>query len=178
MKIILSALIAVSVMLNTKFEKMIGKHISIFEKATCCDFENKLFGKDFYYLDSSLKEKEYFTMNYNTLSVVVDENSTINSITIHFRNVLDKEFYNVFVEYYGAPDSIQTIKNKNVSSRSSYTDPDDNLSQYLTKSTFDLREGKFDENPLYIIWKKKNYQMRAFLRHNQNLSEITFSSNQ
>lgn len=31
------------------------------------------------------------------------------------------------------------------------------------------------ENPLYIIWEKEKFMIRALLMHNQETSEITFS---
>ncbi|MFC4634632.1 hypothetical protein ACFO3O_11975, partial [Dokdonia ponticola] len=46
--------------------------------------------------------------------------------------------------------------------------------QHLAKNTFDLREGTFEEKPLWIVWEKEGYEIKAHLRHKNNRSEITF----
>ncbi|TPV34696.1 hypothetical protein FJ651_03965 [Paucihalobacter ruber] len=67
------------------------------------------------------------------------------------------------------------VEKRTVLSENSGEDEMYGFKQYLRKSELELREGTFEENPLYIIWNKEQYMIKALLRHNQNISEITFS---
>ncbi|WP_452603055.1 hypothetical protein [Pontimicrobium sp. MEBiC06410] len=156
-----------------EFEKLLGQHTLVVEKAIGSDFDNTLYGEDSYFIKDEHVIKDFYGMSYNFISVVKTENDTLHSITIHFRDVINRQFFDTFNEKYGEPDNIQIIENRKVISRSTGKEKDI-FHQKLTKSTFDLREGTFEEKPLFIIWKKENYHIRAFLRHKQNISEIRF----
>jgi hypothetical protein len=78
-------------------------------------------------------------------------------------------------EKYGEPDNIQIIKNKQIEGETIVKGDNGKIIERAAKSTFDLREGTFEENPLYIWWEKEDYHMKTFLRHKQNMSEIKFS---
>ena len=155
-----------------EFENLLGKHISVTEKAIGNDFDNKLFGDEFYYIEDEFIKKDFYGMSYNCVSITTNEKDIVQSISVHFRKVIPREFYDSFIKKYGEPNNIQIIENRQVISEGMNKDP--NFKAYLKKSTFDLREGTFEEKPLYIIWKKEQFQIKAFLRHKQNISEITF----
>lgn len=151
------------------FEKLLGEHVSSFEKVIGSEFDNKLFQKKFYYILDTNVKKSFYGMFYNTLSIMTDDRQSVESITIHFHRVMDRAFYSSFIEEYGEPDSIQIIKNRRIVNETKTKEGT------LRKSEIDLQEGNFDEKPLYITWKKNNFIIKAFLRHKQNISEITFS---
>ncbi|MCB0744779.1 MAG: hypothetical protein KDC67_12800 [Ignavibacteriae bacterium] len=157
-----------------KFENLLGKHVSTAKDFTGCDFNgNNIQGKNFtmnIYTNDELINKYFYGMKYNFITILTDDQEIIQSITIHFYELINREFYDTFNKDYGKPDHIQVVENRRTVSESFGK----GFFQHLKKSTFDLREGTFEENPLYIIWKRKHFQIKAFLRQ-QNMSEITFS---
>jgi len=155
-----------------KFENLLGKHISISKFFTGSDFKTNNYGKKFY-INSEQIDDSFLGVPYNFITIIPDENDTIQSITIHFPKLINRQFYDSFIEKYGEPNNIQVIENRKVMSKGTYGDSD--FKQHLTKSTFDLREGSFEENPLFIIWKKDSFQINFFFRYEQNKSELTFS---
>ncbi|MBO3100316.1 hypothetical protein [Gelidibacter pelagius] len=158
---------------NIEFEFLLGKPVSKFSETIGNDFENKLFKNNFYYIPDDTSKKNFCEMDYNCLSILTDEIDNVQSITIHFREIISIHSYNLLIKKYGKPNNILIAENKQVISESISEDVD--FRQHLTKSNFDLKEGTFEENPLYIIWLKENYQIKAFLRYKQKTSEITFS---
>ncbi len=157
------------------FEKLLEEHISIFEKTIGNDFENKLHGENFYYISDEYIKKDFFNMKYNILTISSDENSMVKSISILFHKVIDRLFYDLFVGQYGEPTYIYGTSNIKVVSESHLKDENDKILQTARKSTFDLIECGFDEKPIFILWKKDYYYIKAFLRHEQYISEISFS---
>ena len=158
---------------NIEFEELLGEQLSNVEKTVGIDFENKIFGKIkiSYYRNSQYLNIDYYGIYSNYLTIQTNENDVVESISIHFRKVITRDFFDSFIQQYGEPNNIQVIENRRIIGESF----GEGFYQHLKKSTFDLREGSFEENPLYIIWKKDNYQIKAFLRHKMNISEITFS---
>ncbi len=157
------------------FEKLLGQDISIVEDSIGGEFGNTLFHKSFYYITDESIKKSFYGMSYNMMTILTNEKDIVESISIHFSSVINRQFYDEFLGAYGKPDNIQVIENRQLESESVKKDDDGKIIETLRKSTFDLREGTFEEKPLYIIWKKENYEIKAFLRHKQNISEITFS---
>lgn len=158
---------------NIEFEELLGKHISNVEKTIGSDFEKNNFEKIkiSFYSNSQYFNIDFYGIFCNHLTIQTNEKDIVQSISIHFREVITREFYDSFIQQYGEPNNIQVIENRRTVSESF----GEGFYQHLRKSTFDLREGTFDENPLYIIWEKEHFQIKAFLRHKMNISEITFS---
>lgn len=159
----------------SRFEKLLGNHISIAVKAIGNDFENKLYAKSFYYIPNGFIKKDFHGMSYNMITILPNEKNIVQSISIHFEQLISLQLYNSLIEKYGIPDSIQIIKDKQLESESIIKDDNGKISEILRKSNFDLKEGSFEDKPLYIIWRKENFKIVAFQRHKQNISEIIFS---
>lgn len=167
------------------FEDLLGKHISVAEKITGHDFEETSVNLDNFEtkhysiksnLDDSLFEiRNLCGMPYKFLFIQTDKNDTVQSITIYFHRLINRAFYDAFNEVYAKPSSILVIEKRTVLSENNGEDQTYGFKQYLRKSELELREGTFDENPLYIIWEKEKFMIRALLMHNQETSEITFS---
>ncbi|GAA4272053.1 hypothetical protein U6A24_11135 [Aquimarina gracilis] len=104
-----------------------------------------------------------------------NEKEVVQSISIHFPKTIDRKFYDLFIEEYGKPNSIQVIRNQQLVSESNLKDKNDKILQTARKVTFDLAEGTFEDKPLFIIWKKEGFYIQAYLRHEQKISEVTFS---
>ncbi|WP_299888918.1 hypothetical protein [uncultured Lacinutrix sp.] len=152
-----------------RFEHLLDKNLSITKEAIGSDFENTLFSESFYYISDKSIKKDFYGMEYNSLSIETNEKDTVQSISVHFPKVINRQFYDAFIKKYGEPTSIFVIEKRKVVSETKSNEG------HFKKSDIDLREGTFEENPLFIIWKKENFQIKAFLRHRQNMSEITFS---
>ncbi|MEB3344985.1 hypothetical protein U6A24_05915 [Aquimarina gracilis] len=157
-----------------EFEELLGTHISTFETTIGNEFENKLFGETFYYTVDEFVKKDFFNIKYNIMTISKNEDNMVRSISIHFREIINKQFYDLFVEKYGEPDHTYVMSNMKVVSEGLYKS-DDGFSSNLRKREGDLVEGTFDDKPLAIIWEKDGYYIQAFLRHEQNISEIMFS---
>ncbi|WP_299212894.1 hypothetical protein [uncultured Dokdonia sp.] len=161
-------------MKEMEFEKLLGKSISFVENTIDRDFENKIFGNKVFYIKDNSISKFYFGMIYNHISLETNENDLVHSVTINFQGMLDRDFYDNFNVAYGKPQHIQIIENRQLENETFIRDENGNITQHLKKSTFDLREGTFEEQPLWIIWRKEGFEIKAFLRHKNNRSEITF----
>ncbi|GAB1858668.1 hypothetical protein MHTCC0001_35080 [Flavobacteriaceae bacterium MHTCC 0001] len=127
--------------------------------------------ENFYSL-SMLDDKEFYGLFYNYLFVHVNKENTIKSVTIHFNKLVDKVFYESFILDFGKPDTIQVVKKVEVVSEESFID--NSIKKNVKKGFLETREGRFEENPLFIVWNKKSYEIKVFLRHNENRSNITF----
>jgi len=157
---------------DIKFEDLLGKHISVAKDFTGSDFKASNYGTKFY-INSEQIDDSFLNVPYNFITIMPNENDTIQSITIHFSKLINRESYDSFIEKYGEPNNIQIIENKKIISTS--ISEDEGFNQKLTKSTFDLREGSFEEKPLFIIWKKDGFQIKLFFRYEQNKTELIFS---
>ena len=157
-----------------RFEKLLGEHVSVLKEAIGNDFENKLFGKNVYYIKDDLIIKDFFGVPYNHINITTNEKGIVESITLHFQGMIHREFYDAFNKVYGEPDHIQVIENRQFVSESFIKDDNGKVTEHLRKNTFDVREGTFEEKPLWIIWEREHFQIKAFLRHKNNRSEMTF----
>ncbi|WP_346880773.1 hypothetical protein [uncultured Algibacter sp.] len=160
---------------HIKFEELLGKHVSKFEDSIGIDFENTLFQKSFYYISDEFTKKHFYGMEYNMVDIITNEDQKVQSISVLFRKVIDSQFYNAFIVNYGEPDHIQVVLNKKEIKEDYPKENNNDFTRNAKKYEIELKEGSFNEKPLYIIWKKDNYEIKAFLRHKQNMSEITFS---
>lgn len=159
-------------MVRIEYETLLGKHSSIVKEVIGNDFDNKLFDKNFYYLKNENLKKNLHGINYNTISISSDKNEIIESVTVHFSSIINKEFYEKLNQIYGLPKEIKVISKREIVSESN--DNDTFFSQNMRKSNIELQNGSFEENPLYIIWNKDNFEIIIFTRHNIGISEITF----
>lgn len=170
MKTVLSLIIIISVMDFREFQRLIGGNISEAYKAVDDSFKTDDNTHDIYFMAS-----ESYKFFYNTPAhyiLISNDNNIVDSVTFYFHGIIDETFYNTFVNDFGAPSTIQVIENVETLSAGERTN--DSFSQYLKKSFVETREGTFEEKPLYMIWNKKDYQIKILLKHKQNISEITF----
>ncbi len=164
-----------------EFEKLLGKNLSSIGKVIDSEFRKVQIANNADLESDLYSNNEYFSIDFfgmacNQITLLTSKkNDKTKSISIHFRKVIDHQFYGAFIEKYGKPDNIQIIESRQVESESVIKNDDGQVIKTLRKSTFGLREGRFEEKPLYIIWKKETFEIKAFLRHEQNISEVTFS---
>lgn len=164
-----------------KFEELLEKHLSEIKKTVGSNFRKSGFEE----IKIHLYFSQHFNMNFHgmfshVLSLETDENDIIKSITVHFNKVIDHQSYNSFVEKYGEPNHIYVLSNikvvKEKTSSNDYKGADDlSFHQNVTKREGDLIEGKLEDKPLAIVWEKDGYYIQAYLRHEQNISEVMFS---
>lgn len=165
-----------------KFEDLLGKHISVAEDILGNEFDeiidinnfkNKRYSIKSKLDDYALEIRNFFGINYRYIFIETDKNDIIESITIYFEKLIDRQFYDMFNKVYGRPTSILIIDKRTVISESWGKEDTYGFNQHLRKSELELREGTFDEGPLYIIWRKDSYEVKALIGQ-QNLSQITF----
>lgn len=167
-----------------KFEELLGQHISVAEAATGYTFHqtNNNSAYKFRYRhysiessqeDSALEIKDFYGVFYRFVFIQADENDIVQSITIYFHQSIDRHSFDRINSSYGVPSSIKVLKKRTVISDGFYSD--NTLGeQRLRKSELELREGKFEEGPLFIIWDKEGYQIKATLGQ-KNIKDITYS---
>lgn len=153
----------------TKFENLLGKHILETKNTFDIDFENN---NDNIYYATLNDYKEFYGISVDYIIVITDERDIINSITIYYNEVVDKRFYKSFISDYNSPTTIQVVEKIEVISKSSNVF--DSIIQNVEKRFLKTTEGSFDEKPLYMLWDKKDYQIKILMRYSQNKSEITF----
>jgi hypothetical protein len=164
---------------HIKFEDFLGRNISDFTILFDVDFRRNTFNKnDFiftFHSNINYINEPFYDIFYNHITITTDENNIIKTITLHFREVINREFYNSLNYEYGEPNAIQIISNRKLESKTIIKDEHGKTIETLKKNTFDLREGSFEEKPLFILWEKESFQLKALLKHNQSRSQMTFS---
>jgi len=155
-----------------EFETLIGKEITIanqilldegFEHINFLEINSYTLGDDF---------KFFYGMPYKIISIMTDNKNTITSITIHLLEVIDSDFYNAFILDYGNPNTVQVVDKPEFIGE--WKKLDKEFNSRGRKVSLIMKEGTFEENPLFMLWNKEDYSIKAFLRHEQNISEITF----
>jgi len=80
------------------FEKLLGKKISNLEEVIGKDFENMYFEKNYYYIKDETVSKSLNGISFNSISVQSDEKEIVESITIHFLEIINQEFYDQLIQ--------------------------------------------------------------------------------
>lgn len=163
---------------NIRFESLLGKHINIAKDVIGQDFRRNAVKKNDleirFYSSTNFIKKDFYGMPYYHITVQTKEDEIVETITLFFNKLMDRQFFDAFNKVYGEPSSILVIEKRTVIREGTVKDDTYGFNQYLRKSELDLREGTFEEGPLYIIWKKDDFKVKALLRQ-QNMSQITFS---
>lgn len=155
-------------------EDLIGKNIREVNNILDCDFKNELIDESFYY--SNLKGERFY---YNFISLILNEELKVESITIHFKKVIDTNFYYSFTKDYGKPENILIQKNKILVSESSTNeDTSKTFQQKLKQYESIVVEGGFKDKPKYVLWKKEHFEIRISIDYDMSVSEVTFKKTQ
>ena len=157
------------------FENLLGKHISNATNILDNDFENKLFEKNFYYLKDENINKSLNDMFFRSLIIMTNEKENIESVTIHFTKIINSNFYNQLTKTYGNPNEIKVIEKREEVSQNLMED--NTFIQQVKKYNLELRDGTFEENPLFINWIKSNFNVKVFQKVKQKTSDLTFENN-
>jgi len=152
------------------FENLIGKDLKDVNITLNADFKNYMDNKNIYFMHYE-NVNTYYDLSYNTISIMINNQNKIESVTIHFTNLVNRKFLNSFTLDYDNQTTTQVFGDK-VLVDEGYSD-DGN--QYLKQHKGELREGTFEENPLFLLWRKKEFKIMVFMRYELGVSEITFS---
>lgn len=156
-----------------RFEVLLGKSIAFAESSIGDEFTSELFRANFYYLDKDSGYRLFYGSKYNCLSFQKNKVKAVHSVTVYLLEVLNIKTFDLLKEEYGEPDHIWVVE-KTILISESFDDSKD-FQQYLIKREHDLREGAFDEKPLFIIWNKGVFEIKLFFRYEQNVSQVSFS---
>ncbi|WP_111308995.1 hypothetical protein [Confluentibacter sediminis] len=126
---------------NIKFENFIGKDISVVNYSLSKDSDNKIFGSNVYYTLTE-NNKYFYSMPYNIIIIVTNEEGLIQEVTIHFQEVINKNFFELFTSNYGNPDMIQVVNE--ISLGNEVLSESDTFSQTLRKGFIETKEGEFE----------------------------------
>lgn len=159
---------------NIEFEKLLGESILVFEKAIGDDFKKNPI-RDSYSVKDWNMIKTFHGMSYNLLSVDKDEKDKIKSIYINFNSIISRDFFDSLNWQYGKPNSILIMANRTLEGEHIEKDENGKNKVSARKYSLDLKEGSFEDKPLYIIWKKYDYEIKALLIHKQGRSKIMFN---
>ena len=160
---------------DTKFENFIGKDIETFKAINSPLKHRDDLNK--YYMFSEVGY-EFYGKTYHNATITTDNENIIKDITIYMNGIVDKTFYDVFNNNYGAPSDILVVDYaKEVSRREEKREEkvEEELSATAKKVISFMKKGKFEDKPQYLIWNKKGYQIRIFLRYDIKMSEIKFT---
>jgi hypothetical protein len=156
------------------FETLLGKNISAFKDNHGNEFENKLFGKNFFYTKNENINKSLVNMKFNAMTILTNEEDRIRSIAIHFYGNITQEFYSELINTYGLPDEIKVIKER-VEISSDIID-DENFIQQVKKNRIEITDGTFDEKPIFITWVKNDFSINIIFKHKQKTFDIVFET--
>lgn len=167
--IFLMLLLTQESMNDNKFELFLGRNIDELK----IEAENKIHNVDnnrhsYFFFDAPLV---YLNNSIHVMFFTVDGDEKISEIDIKLTSLVDKSFYDDLVNLYGEPESIM------VSDGVIYEKEIDGITEQnatVRKTINKVRQGKFDENPTFIIWKKQNFEIELLMKYSQNKSEITF----
>lgn len=156
-----------------EFETLIGKGVwCVDETLLDAGFKHKkLLGVNIYKAEIN---NRLYGMPYNMISIIDDEVEIVKNVTIHFHCILNDDFYDSFIKDYGNPDTIQVIDGYDSIGKWTENESEEEIEFRVRKVTFKMKEGTFEENPLFMIWNKKDFQIKILLKREQNISEITF----
>jgi hypothetical protein len=111
----------------------------------------------------------YFNNSINHLYFLVDDQDIIIEIYIYLNVLIDKKFYQTFIKLYGQATELLVndgiiYDRKPVRIRNST----------IKKTAYEVRNGKFEENPVFIKWNKAGYEVKIVMKYDKNVSEILF----
>lgn len=154
---------------NNRYELFLNKKINEFNLEGDDLILNKDYNRlSYFFFKTSLT---YFDKNVSVIFVSLDDDEKIVEIDIKLALLADKSFYIHLVDLYGEPDNII------VSNRIIYENEIDGLKNKnlkVKKTINEVREGKFDDNPTFILWKKQDFEIKLLMKYSQNMSEISF----
>lgn len=154
---------------NNLYEQLLGRNIDELKIET----KNKIHNVDnnrhsYFFFDAPLL---YLNNGIHVMFITIDGDEKISEIDIKLTSLVDKSFYDDLVNLYGEPESIM------VSDGVIYEKEIDGITEQnatVRKTINKVRQGKFDENPTFVIWKKQNFEIELLMKYSQKKSEITF----
>lgn len=155
-----------------EFQNFIGKHI---KEISVINRDKLKHNGDLnkYYLSTKVGY-EFYSKTYNNLTVSTNDQDIIKNITIYVNGIIDKTFYAAFINSYGLPTNIMVIDTIKAPCGTRYSG-DGQLGSYSMEQATSLKKGNFEDKPVLLIWDKKDYQIRFFLRYDIKISEIKFT---
>ena len=166
--IILTLLTFQSGMNDHKYHLLLGGNVN-YLKFNNHDYLNKSDMSHSY--SFSKNPLNYLNNTINNISFYFNEEETITKVYVDLSTLIDKSFFDDFVNIYGEPNHI--LVQDEVLYDSKHTGE---FGQTVRKTHSKAREGTFDENPIFIIWFKDGIKIQVLMKYAQNVSEIAFST--
>ncbi len=154
----------------TEFQNFIGKHIKEISVLSGDLKHNADLNK--YYMFSEVG-CNFYTETYHNVTITTNDQDIIKDIKIYIHEIIDKTFYDTFNDNYGLPSKIMVVDTISVPSFGRL-EGNGHLGSYSMKRSISLKKGNFEDKPVLLIWNKKDFQIRIFLRYDIKISEISF----
>ncbi len=155
---------------NPTPEKYLGQHISNIDSirhlggANPANANMYSMNGDFQFMDKA----------YRRIIFLTDGNGIITSVSISLwePEVYDKGLYDSFVEKYGNPNRM--YKKDETLTENSDDSTRDKDSITSTSYTYSIKDCTFEDGPLFISWKKPEYDIEVHMNRNRGYTQITF----
>jgi len=131
-----------------------------------CTLKSKL---EYSYIYELNLKGAFLSVPFNKIRVVSNRRNIITEVSFCFLKVIDNSIFELYNNKFGYPDNI--LKPDKIV----YNEEWENEEFKSTKVVSKLKETSFENNPILIKWNKKDYQVRIFLKHELNISEVIFS---
>lgn len=138
------------------FPKLLGQEAAKVEQL----FLKNGFKQGIHNPQSYISEENFkiqFGLNCSRISFSLDEDSMLNSVILSLVEVVNKEIFELLNQEFGKPVGIKVIDHDFPLKKVSETRIDDNHT--VRKGYVTLKEGTFEDNPLFVIWKMGDYEV-------------------
>ncbi len=107
----------------------------------------------------------FFGESYNHLTIYTNKNDTIQKFTLGVPGTIDRPMYDKMVAKYGVPDEM-TKKDKEI-----IGEPSTSANGITAiEGTYTLKACTFEENPLYIVWKKEDHIIKILCNQDNRMT--------
>ncbi|CAL2078138.1 conserved hypothetical protein [Tenacibaculum sp. 190524A02b] len=159
---------------HKEFETCLGKEVSEVNKILTLSFSNIHTSNKQLYFAFLEEDKYFYQQSYKAISLILNNKKKAISLTIHFNQLVNNQFYKNLQAAYGAPNSIQVIEQEKRIAKTSVNDT--LFKQELSKNIVTTRKGSLEENPLFVMWKSETISIEILNKYKQSTSELTFKA--
>lgn len=113
----------------------------------------------------------YYNNGIYSVFFHTDENDAINLLSLSLVTLIDDYFYNAMIETYGIPQSV-LVADEIIDLNDHSIDRSNDIE--VKKSFIKTKEGTFNENPILMIWEKKDYLIKVSMKYKNQKTDIVF----
>ena len=135
-------------------------------------FEGDLIGQGHHHFEIKFNaSRDFCGMLYNHVSIFCSEHDIISLVSISFREIVNRSSFDGMIEKYGEPNAIVV---EDILMKESKSENIGDFNQSLAKREYSMKSVKFGENPTWIFWQKKDFQINIHLQYEYKTTRIMF----